>query len=267
MAEAMREDMLALPCPFCGAIPYVAVKDRAVISCRDDECFRPRTAADYLVDAIKQWNRRAAAPPEGVREQTIELWQIDETKSENQPYNAQYEREYLVKRIRDGGPKAVAGMLFTYAISQPREGSFAGSLWALAEWITTHAAALSPAAAGGETTQAYIQRLENALKEKVCNADDLPDQLTPPAINELFARGDLYTARAVFARLRNFGYDLVRKSSLSAQSARVKSLEEKIRPILDIIDDEWNFRGAHPYRVALIAGLKAALLSSSDQTK
>lgn len=40
---------------------------------------------------------------------------------------------------------------------------------------------------------------------------DAPDTLTPPAIDQLFARDDLYTARAVFARLRNFGYALSRE--------------------------------------------------------
>lgn len=43
-------------------------------------------------------------------------------------------------------------------------------------------------------------------------APELPDILTPPAIDQLFARDDLYTARAVFARIRNFGFSLVRSA-------------------------------------------------------
>lgn len=59
-APMTREELpiTALPCPFCGTMPYVAIKDRAVISCRGEDCFGPRTTADYLVDAIAQWNRR-----------------------------------------------------------------------------------------------------------------------------------------------------------------------------------------------------------------
>jgi hypothetical protein len=64
--------------------------------------------------------------------------------------------------------------------------------------------------------------LERALKAEAalaahqhCSAgnvhlDELPDELNPPAIDQLFARDDLYTARAVFARLRNFGYAVTR---------------------------------------------------------
>lgn len=55
-------ELTALPCPFCGSQPYVAMKDVAVISCRSDDCFGPRTTADYLVDAVKQWNARAPQP-------------------------------------------------------------------------------------------------------------------------------------------------------------------------------------------------------------
>lgn len=45
---------------------------------------------------------------------------------------------------------------------------------------------------------------------RVVDADELPDALTPPAIDQLFAKDDLYTARAVFARLKSFGYVLTR---------------------------------------------------------
>ncbi|WP_375414524.1 hypothetical protein [uncultured Bradyrhizobium sp.] len=50
----------------------------------------------------------------------------------------------------------------------------------------------------------------DGVREAHLNAIELPDVLTPPAIDQLFARDDLYTARAVFARLRSFGFSLVR---------------------------------------------------------
>lgn len=54
-------DIKALPCPFCGTPPYVAMKGHAVIACIGEDCFGPRTTADYLVDAMKQWNARVPA--------------------------------------------------------------------------------------------------------------------------------------------------------------------------------------------------------------
>jgi hypothetical protein len=50
------------PCPFCGKPPYAAMKERSVINCRNDGCFGPRTTAEYLVDAVRQWNTRATEP-------------------------------------------------------------------------------------------------------------------------------------------------------------------------------------------------------------
>jgi hypothetical protein len=49
----------ALPCPFCGNKPRVSADmNGGAIRCETDDCFGPRTTAQYLVDAIKQWNRR-----------------------------------------------------------------------------------------------------------------------------------------------------------------------------------------------------------------
>jgi hypothetical protein len=55
---------------------------------------------------------------------------------------------------------------------------------------------------------------------KVMDAEELPDILTPKAIDQLFARDDLYTARAVFARLRNFGFQFVRAASPDTSTDR-----------------------------------------------
>jgi hypothetical protein len=59
--------------------------------------------------------------------------------------------------------------------------------------------------------------------------EELPDELNPPAIDQLFARDDLYTARAVFARLRNFGYAVTRaQPQASADTAEVVARLRKI---------------------------------------
>ena len=54
-----------LPCPFCGAQPTT---DRAgtpgkfgpipTVRCTNEECFGPHTTAQFLADAVKQWNTR-----------------------------------------------------------------------------------------------------------------------------------------------------------------------------------------------------------------
>ena len=66
MTEAVnRGEYATLPCPFCGQKPYVSADmSGGVIRCETHECFGPRTTAQYLVDAVKQWNTRSAAPAE-----------------------------------------------------------------------------------------------------------------------------------------------------------------------------------------------------------
>ncbi len=62
--------------------------------------------------------------------------------------------------------------------------------------------------------------------------DELPDELTPPVIDHLFARDDLYTARAVFARLRNFGYKFSRSSEAMAAA---QEQQEDVQPNTEIL--------------------------------
>lgn len=52
------DDLVVLPCPFCGTRPVVAAAGYASITCVEDGCIRPRLSAEYLVDAIAQWNKR-----------------------------------------------------------------------------------------------------------------------------------------------------------------------------------------------------------------
>jgi hypothetical protein len=54
----------------------------------------------------------------------------------NRPDEADYEYKDLIRRIETlGGPKVVVGILQQYAFASPRQGSYAGSLWAIAEWL------------------------------------------------------------------------------------------------------------------------------------
>lgn len=53
---------VALPCPFCGLKPYVVGAGHSRVQCINDGCFGPSTTAEYLVDAVKQWNKRAVIP-------------------------------------------------------------------------------------------------------------------------------------------------------------------------------------------------------------
>jgi hypothetical protein len=53
---------VAKPCPFCGSAPVVAAAGYATIHCVAADCFGPRTTAEYLTDALKQWNTRATLP-------------------------------------------------------------------------------------------------------------------------------------------------------------------------------------------------------------
>ena len=70
------------------------------------------------------------------------------------PDEADYEYNDLQRRIETmGGPKVVVGILQQYAFAAPREGSYAGSLWAIAEWLNEHlsssvSSAHSPCEAG-----------------------------------------------------------------------------------------------------------------------
>lgn len=61
------------------------------------------------------------------------------------PAETRRQRVELAKRVSEYGPDAVADILFTYALSQPSQGSFAGSLWAIAEQVKGMATALSAA--------------------------------------------------------------------------------------------------------------------------
>lgn len=59
----------------------------------------------------------------------------------HRPDEASYEKIQLKEKLKKFGPEIVAQTILNYALSLPKQGSFAGSLWAIAEWLT---AALSP---------------------------------------------------------------------------------------------------------------------------
>jgi len=54
----------------------------------------------------------------------------------HRPAEADYEYSDLIRRIKSqGGDGVVVGILMQYAFAAPPQGSYAGSLWALAEWV------------------------------------------------------------------------------------------------------------------------------------
>lgn len=65
----------------------------------------------------------------------LERWQ--RIPHSRMPYEAEYERSALAERIEGNEPNAAISILETYALTAPREGSYAGSLWALAEYVKT----------------------------------------------------------------------------------------------------------------------------------
>jgi len=98
--------------------------------------------------------------------------------------------------------------------SQPgtMEARLRDALEAARQWISVSGAA------NANDFKADMAKIDAALAESVSfNAPELPDPLTPRGIDRLFERNDLYTARAVFARLRNFGYSLVKSDESPAQ--------------------------------------------------
>ncbi len=54
-------------------------------------------------------------------------------KHPHRPLEADYEADRLRKRLEEF-PDAVVETLTTWALMQPEHGSFAGALWAIAEW-------------------------------------------------------------------------------------------------------------------------------------
>jgi hypothetical protein len=67
----------------------------------------------------------------------------------SRPDEADYEYDDLQRRISSmGGDMVVVGILQMYALASPRQGSYAGSLWAIAEWLGEQLA--TPAQAASE---------------------------------------------------------------------------------------------------------------------
>lgn len=73
-----------LPCPFCGAQPTT---DRAgvpgkfgpipTVRCTNEECFGPHTTAQFLADAVKQWNTRHSQGGSASDDWCVEVWNGD----------------------------------------------------------------------------------------------------------------------------------------------------------------------------------------------
>lgn len=80
---------------------------------------------------------RSPAQPEGV----TDAWQrIDHP---HRPREADYEVDRLKQRL-EKFPGAVVETLTTWALMAPDQGSYAGALWALAEWAATRALRSKP---------------------------------------------------------------------------------------------------------------------------
>ncbi|WP_458760509.1 hypothetical protein ACSVBT_06875 [Afipia sp. TerB] len=107
----------------------------------DGSCVRcsavPRTASGLCNTCLDEDAERAGeiATPStagSVREA------LDWPKIEHphRPDEASYEKIQLKEKLKKFGPEIVAQTIFNYALALPKQGSFAGSLWAIAEWLT-----------------------------------------------------------------------------------------------------------------------------------
>jgi hypothetical protein len=92
------------------------------------------TAARLLAKAVRELlSHRASHPPSGEAGEVKQLkWA--KIKHPHRPAEADYEAELLRKRLARM-PSAAVETLTTWALMQPDRGSFAGALWALAEYV------------------------------------------------------------------------------------------------------------------------------------
>lgn len=151
--KAVENWNLRAPHTRCSAASVEAAKAQEL----EDDAFRgglSKEAFDWAmseagaIDAYKTANpdwekqlkpaRDLIARSSAVIEQP-KVWHIiDHEQSEFRPHTAAEEAISLSNRIRDIGPEVVASILLNYAKAYPSQGSFAGSLWAIAEWVATH---------------------------------------------------------------------------------------------------------------------------------
>lgn len=189
-------DMSAVPLGWPWAAKWWKPRDRlrnlvragALCLAEHDRCVRAglRTApADHKLGIVlRELAMLSAAPKPAVEAEAVAIAWIKLNHPEI-PLEAAHERDQLQKRIALFGPGVVADILQTYALMQPKQGSFAGSLWALAEWAHTRLA--SPPAT--ETTR------KAALEEAIAAAT---------AFNEEFGDGadTLHHGRDMIAQIR-----------------------------------------------------------------
>lgn len=94
------------------------------------EC-KSREAAQGLLD--RGYLRRLAPVTGRDREDVVHA----KIEHPYRPYEADYEYTDLLRRVKTmGGARQIVGILQQYALANPRQGSFAGSLWAIAEWLS-----------------------------------------------------------------------------------------------------------------------------------
>lgn len=92
-------------------------------------------ANEAIGDATAVHNAMTAyaetASPPGIK-------RIDPIHHARRPETAGIERECLKSALNLEGHMGIVRTLMQYAFAQPTHGSFAGSLWAIAEWVHTH---------------------------------------------------------------------------------------------------------------------------------
>lgn len=147
----------------------------------------------------------------------------------SRPDEADYEYDDLQRRIETlGGPAVVVGILQMYALASPRQGSYAGSLWAIAEWLNERLCgdAAQPSAERGET---YVQEMIVGQAMHWCVVHVIPMKRT---ILQDFGRG-VDAMRAADAALKAMSL-----SSTDRDAAQPPLMQEAIQRIMAGVSPE-----------------------------
>lgn len=161
-ASEAREKLL--PCPFCGGGPKeieffdydLSRAHRLGVKCETCDVGIEGAREDREVTVL-HWNTRALTSAG-----TGEGWETIEHPYK--PETADAERQYLKDKLKSF-PEAAVMTLTTYALTQPPQGSFAGSLWALAEYVKTLLAAAPSPSRREPTRVECAEAAFNSLKD------------------------------------------------------------------------------------------------------
>lgn len=132
-------------CAVLGVDPHMVTWDAATETLDGDVCaaigniFRTKYGDDFDPTASSVPSAQPAPAQASPERQRLEHPQ--------RPHEADFEYADLQRRVETmGGPKVIVGILQQYAFAAPRQGSYAGSLWAIAEWLNERWSSSVPSA-------------------------------------------------------------------------------------------------------------------------